>query len=155
MLVKFQAKPGLLLHQGQPIYRKKDWGFDFEPRQVGGDCAVLVGDVEILFDSVLRSASQLRGLCPHTRWIKRSLSIPESFTGSLLLLDTTLDAPDIVRLDGTTEWSVSYDPGSGWICIGSDTYSPEDVGVEFATDSVAILHNTYLKALWLKPVLYM
>lgn len=101
MSVQFQAKPGKLLHQGQPVYRKKEWGFDFEPPQIGGDCAVLVGDVEILFNSVLRSANQLRGLCPHTRWIKRSLLIPESFTGSLLLLNDTIDAPDIVRLDGT------------------------------------------------------
>ncbi len=153
--MQFQAKPGKLLHRGQPIYRKKDWGFDFEPPQVGGDCAVLVGDVEILFNSVLRSASQLRGLCPHTGWIKRSLPIPESFTGSFLLLDNSIDVPDIVRLDGTSAWSASYDPGSGWICIGDDTSIAQGMGVEFATDSIAVLHNTFLKALWLKPILYM
>lgn len=155
MLVQFKARPGKLMYRGQPGYRKKDWGFDFEPPQVGGDCAVLVGDVEILFDSVLRCACQLSGFCPHTRWIRKSLSVPEAFMGSFLLLDDTIDAPDIVRLDGTPDWNVSYDPQTGWICIGYDTHDSADVSVEFATDTIAVLHTTYLKALWLKPTLYM
>jgi len=155
MQVRFQAKPGELMYHGHPVYRREDWGFDFEPSQVGGDMGVLVRDVEVLFDSALRCASQVSGFCPHMSWIRKSLSIPASFTGSLLLLDETIDTPDIVRIDGSSDWNVSYDPGTGWVCIGFETEDQEDVAVEFATDTIVVLHPPYLKAVWLKPILFM
>lgn len=57
---------------------------------------------------------------------------------------------DAKRVEGSNNWSTFYDPISGWICIGSHS-SKESAAIEFASNTIAVVCNQMIVALWLKP----
>jgi hypothetical protein len=144
-------RKGPLEYYGQVVYVKRDWSFDFVPHQMCG-CSILIADIELCFHSEIRRASEIGGYHPDATWIHKPLTPPHAFTGSLILLDDTIEDGDIVRLEGSFEWPTSYDPASGWVCVGDDQTSTEDEAVEFATNTMVVLRQQQLKALWLRPV---
>jgi hypothetical protein len=147
----FRAEKGPLEHHGQVIYIKRDWSFDFVPRQ-GCECSILIVNIELCFDAETRRASEIGGYHPDAKWIHKLLTPPHAFTGSLILLDDTIEDGDIVSLEGSFEWSTFYDPTSGWVCVGNEQTSAEDEAVEFAANTIVVLHQQQIKALWLRPV---
>jgi hypothetical protein len=152
--ILFTAEEGNVLHQGNIVYVQRDDAFNFVPQQIT-NCSVLIGDLELcfLFDAHnLKRASQVWGFhAPPLQWRQQRLRPPEFFPGSLILLDTTIEEGDIVRLKGSEEWRTYYDPMTAWVCIGDMTWSKDDIAVEFATNSVAVIQGSQLKSLWLKP----
>ncbi len=151
----FVAEEGPILHHGQVVYVQKDQAFNFVPQQIT-DCSVLIGDVELGFmisPNKSKRASQVWGYCGSpARWIQQRLQVPVFFSGSLLLCNEMIDEGDIVRLEGSQAWNISYDQATSWVCIGDATFTQDDVAVEFATNCGVVLQKDQLKALWLKPI---
>jgi hypothetical protein len=152
----FEAEKGELLHHGQIVYVQDDYAFDFVPQQIA-NCIVLIDTIEldfIIYYNDIKRASQIWGFhAPPTLWIKKELHVPAFFTGSLILLNETIEEGDIIRLEGSDTWNTYYDAQTGWVCIGADNQDEEDVTVEFATNLLAVLQKKQLKAIWLKPLL--
>lgn len=47
-------------------------------------------------------------------------------------------------------WKTYYDEENGWICIGNPQCE-NGVAVEFAQNTLAVIDNRELKAIWIKP----
>lgn len=151
----FTTKEGPILSQGQVVYVRRDYALNFVPSQYS-ECNVLIRDVELgfaWFSNNIKRANQVSGYCggPST-WRELQLCVPEFHPGKLLLLDEALEEGDIVRLEGSDSWDVSYDPATSWVCFGETNAYRDDIAVAFATDCGAILRANHLKALWVKPI---
>ena len=151
----FEAIKGKVSYQGQIVYRRDEWSFDFLPNQVS-DFAVIVGMLNIAFIVVGTSiayACQIWGYHPHTIWIEKKLSLPISFEGNLVLRSDVVNEFDNVTLEEAKRWKTYYDDAIGWVCIGDDSQDKEDLAVEFATGIIAVINKQHLKSIWLKPAL--
>jgi hypothetical protein len=152
----FAPEDGPILSQGQGVYVQQDYALDFVPRPYS-DCSVLIGFVELgfaWFANDIKRANQVSGYCGSpTAWRKLQPYVPAFHPGRLLLLDETIEEGDIVRLQGSDTWDISYDPATSWVCFGETSAHKDDIAVAFATNCGAILRTNQLKALWVKTCL--
>lgn len=136
--------------KGKLIYRKEDHSFDFEPMR-SSDFSIIIGYLNITFDSYTRVAQQIWGFHASDSWQHKILQQPISFQGELLLDDSiNIESGEVERIVEVDEWSTFYDHQSGWICIG-DPDAITEVAIEIALSTIIVLENRILKAIWLKP----
>lgn len=135
---------------GQVIYEKNDYSFDFKPAQ-NTDITLMVGYLYLGIDSETMLARQVWGYSPSSSWMKKILKVPTYFSGDLSLQEE-IQAGLSQRLGDSENWTTYYDPDTGWVCIGDDSFSKNDIAVEFATNTIAVLKEENLKAVWLQPV---
>ncbi|HLG64539.1 MAG TPA: hypothetical protein VKY19_21555 [Ktedonosporobacter sp.] len=155
MHLRFEAKKGKLSYHGQVVYRREEWSLDFLPNQVSDFDVIIVDMLNIAFlvmDTSIAYACQICGYHPHTIWIKKELSLPTFFEGSLILHSDVVNEFDNVKLEGAERWKTYYDEALGWLCIGNERKDQEDRAVEFATGIIAVVNKQRLKSLWLKPI---
>jgi len=136
---------------GQLFYRKEEHSFDFQPGQ-SSDISIMIGYINIGFDSESMCAKEVWGYHPISNWINESLSPPKSNMGGLLL-NEIIEPGLSVRIIEFEEMKTFYDKNSGWICIGDKSISVLDKPVEFAYDTIVVLKNFKIKSIWLKPLI--
>ncbi|WP_042196909.1 hypothetical protein [Paenibacillus camerounensis] len=133
---------------GQLFYIKSEYSFDVRPSR-NSDITLMLDFLYLGFDSETMLAQQVWGYNPYVTWNERNLISPCYFVGELRLQE--LFEP------GTSnqlkeKWDTSYDSKTGWLCIGNEKHSKNDIGVEFANDIIAVVADTgELKSIWLKP----
>ena len=144
MLKRFDGKPV----SGRLVYRRSEYSFDVEPQPEQGGASLLINDVqlEINEDGHL---IYVWGLCPHESWVPARLDPPPSKAGRLQYVNGTVIPGVSKRLNAGERWPVSFDPSSGWLCIGSTSVQAE--AVAFAPGAVAVLIEAEIAALWLHP----
>ncbi|MRS05087.1 hypothetical protein EG832_18015 [bacterium] len=136
--------------KGQVIYEKYDYSFDFKPAQ-NTDITLMVGYLYLGIDSETMLARQVWGYSPSSSWTRKTLKVPTYFYGDLSLQEE-IQAGLPKRLVDSGNWTTYYDSDTGWVCIGDDSFSKNDIAVEFATNTIAVLKEENLKAVWLQPV---
>ncbi|MED4954715.1 hypothetical protein NYE69_12275 [Paenibacillus sp. FSL R5-0527] len=136
--------------QGQLTYEKSEYSFDFSPAKPA-DITVMISYLHLGIDSETMLAQQVWGYNPYTVWVQKELKVPSYSTGELYL-EETIQAGFSKSLDETEQWLTSYDESSGWICIGDNNVSLDDITVEFANNTLATLNEGKIKAIWLKPL---
>ena len=142
-MIKFSIQYNNKMAEGRLIYY--DTGeFDFLENE-NADILVLLG-----FDSVTMTAKGVWGLHPNRIWIKKHLRRPDAQKGELCLI-TDIEPGTNVRLEGIGG-TTYYDRQTGWVCIG-EPCCRDGKGVEFATNTIAVVKNMELQSLWLKPEL--
>ncbi|WP_338254069.1 hypothetical protein [Dictyobacter halimunensis] len=151
----FAVEEGHVLSFGRLVYVRQDYALNFVPRQQS-DCSVEILHVELGFSWVYgdtKYANQVSGYCgDSTRWDKRQLRVPNFHSGRLILLDEAIECGDIIGLEGSESWDISYDSATSWVCFGDVSSHKDDVAVLFAMGCGAILRANQLKALWVKPI---
>ena len=116
------------------------------------DFSIIVGkgynslDLNLDSDNVL----QLTGYNPRKKWISQALVIPKNKTG-LLKVHISKKQQKGSGLQYVDDWKTFYDEKSGWICIGNPQCE-NDPAVEFAKNTLAVIVNSELKAVWIKPM---
>lgn len=141
--------------RGAVIYDTQYHSFDFvpaEPRDESSVSSVLLDDLELEI-SDLHRVLWASGYCPYAYWKRARLVPPMSRSGRLV---AAIDPPVVpgasVRIARPGIWPVIFDPNSRWVCIGSAEPAVQDEAVEFAADSIAVVRNGTLSALWLHPM---
>lgn len=145
----FKVKEDLTINQGEVIYIKKDLSFDFKPIY-SADYSLLIGYISLSFDSETKCACQVWGCNPINVWVNKDLNKPKSIKGDLLL-DDEIETGDNKRLIEAGAWTTYFDKSTGWVCIGNYEEESNDVAVEFANNTIAVINQNNLKALWLRP----
>lgn len=116
------------------------------------DFSIIVEYLNLAFDSYTRAARQIWGFNASRSWQHKVLQVPVYFKGNLLLDSSfTIASGEAERIIDIDIWVTFYDVKSGWICIGDPDRSLTQVGIEFASNTIAILDHDQLKAIWLKP----
>lgn len=146
MLKRFDGTPAV----GQLVYRPDEHGLDVEPRPEQGVASLLVNDVQIEIDED-GNLIYVWGLCSHDSWRSARLDPPTAVPGRLRYVGAEVVPGISRRLNADRHWLVSYDPSSRWLCVGDESIGGE--AVEFGPDSVAVLNEAQLVALWLRPTI--
>lgn len=145
----FRAKLNGNKHLGQVIFIKDEDSFDFEPSR-NADITLMLNNLYLGIDSETMLVQQVWGFCPKLSWIERKLKAPLAPAGQLICSGGV--QPGISkRLDKSKEWKAIFDRKTGWVCIGEQSSSQNEVAVEFAVNTIAVLDEEKLKAIWLKP----
>lgn len=141
--------------RGQPRYVLDDHAFDFEtetPMFDPDSFASLTADtLQLNFHVETGRCLYLWGYCPLRSVVRKPLVAPTS-TAAGLRADVV---PPLSRGDGlaipTIEAGLrAFDSKSGWFCVGDPDGSGE-IAVEFASASIAVVRNTNLVAIWIRP----
>jgi hypothetical protein len=138
------------LHQGVLTYLEKNHEFDSNPK-INSDITLLVGYINIGFDSETKKATQIWGFHHNFNWINKKLNQPLLSKGEIKL-DIDIAPGDSKRIKEATNWHTSYDSTNGWIKFGNDLDTSKAHNIEFFTNTVmSIDDNGKIVALWLKP----
>lgn len=115
------------------------------------DFSIIVGKGYNSLDLKLKTANvlQLTGFNPRKNWVPQSLVVPKNKTG-LLKANISSDQQKGSGIQYVDNWKTYYDEENGWICIGNPQCE-NGVAVEFAQNTLAVIDNRELKAIWIKP----
>jgi hypothetical protein len=149
--------------QGELFFSRSEQSFDFESmsrsgvrRRMGdlGTTSVLVGTLQIEIGIETGTLLYVWGYHPETAWKQARLSTPTAQPG---MVSISFEEPPergvSIGLVEVNEWPTAYDHATGWICIGDPTPGRDAEWVEFATNTVVVLAEGELRALWLKPTM--
>lgn len=147
--MKFRPSKNLQIIEGKLIYTKHEYSFDFLPN-VSADYAILIGYINLTFNSETKLARQIWGYEPYTVWEHRKLTPPNAIkTG--LIIEEDIESGDIMRIFEAGELKSYFDPSNGWVCIGElSTFEDKEV-VEFARNTIVVLKDGEIISLWLRP----
>ncbi len=136
---------------GKVIYRPEEYSFDFETDTPSSGTSLLVNDLHLEVDEDQRIL-YVWGVCPYYRWQHTDRNPPSSEPGILVAILNGQMIPGVShRLTKPSEWPILVNPESGWICIGDPDVREPFESVEFATNSIAVLKEGMLRAIWLLP----
>ena len=142
-------------------YVPQDLGFAFEPdpyravlarRDHGEISSLMIRSLELRVTTKPKTLLYAEGYHTYHTWIEASLPEIMPLLGGVRFEATTrLDAGMGVTFHDAADWPTTWDPQSGWVCIGQDDPEPGTAYVEFATNTVAAVWESELVALWLRP----
>lgn len=154
-MMKFKFAEGAII-VGQPIYNIEDYAFDFQGLPPGSGQSLMMNTLQLAFE-----LSQLRilyawGYNPYVNWKLMKSPTPIFKSGQLFFEFDSEDKNDLFPGVGFDikkdfEWPIYININSGWVCIGDPEAKSHTEAVEFATDTIAVLDNGELEALWIKP----
>ena len=149
--------------QGDLFYNRAEHSFDFEPvsrsgvrRRMGdlGPTSVLIGTLQIEIGVETGTLLYVWGYHPQPAWKHARLSSPTAQPGMVSISLEEAPEPGVsIGLVEINEWATAYDPNNGWICIGDPAPSESAQWVEFATNTIAAIGDSQLRALWLRPTI--
>jgi hypothetical protein len=139
------------IYSGSLIYCKEENSFDFVPSN-NADILLLVGYLHIGVDSETMTAQQVWGLQPYESWINKTLDIPNYIEGELMVEGDIVPGMTY-RIEESENWTAQFDSGTGWVCIGESEKVKSTSFIKFADNTIAVINEGKLKALWLKPII--
>ena len=147
--MKFKPSENLQIIEGKLIYTKYDYSFDFLPN-VSADYSILIGYINLTFNSETRLARQIWGYEPYTVWENKRLIPPNSIkTG--LMIEENIESGDARRIIEVEKLKSYFDPSNGWVCIGELSTFEDKQAIEFARNTIVVLKDGEIVSLWLKP----
>jgi len=146
----FNIRNNLNYNNGKVFYYSDEETFDFSPR-INSDISLLVAYLNIGIDSESMRATQVWGISPKKSWIKSSINLSDYEKGELILINNNYSSGLSWRIDSENIWKSYYDENTGWHCTGSIIFDENCKGVEFATNTIAVLKKNELHSILLKP----
>lgn len=135
-----------------PIYDYKELSFYYEP---WGNCdiSLMLNDsyVGIDVDVNTMAAIQISGVSPYTNWLRKNIIPPRAYPGDLIIKNITEKTHGIGYDYNDISTKISYNKTNGWICMGIEKKDGVDC-VEFEKNTIAVVDNGKLIAIWIKPV---
>lgn len=148
-MFRFKANNTNKIHSGSLIYCREENSFDFVPSN-NADILLLVGYLQIGVDSETMTVQQVWGFQPFESWIKKTLNVPNFIAGELMVEGDIVPGMSY-RIEGSENWIAQFDSKSGWVCIGESEKVESASFIKFADNTIAVINEGKLKALWLKP----
>jgi uncharacterized protein YbdZ (MbtH family) len=145
--MKFKIKDKFISIKQRKIFYLPD-EFSFNERQFTSEIDYYLILNYLNLTVVNNLVVQVDGFCPNHEWILTDLLVPNYEMGQLMVLKTY--EPGFSYRLNKIHWPVYYNQQSGWVCVGDPT--KKNQAVEFITNVVAVVENSELQALWLKPV---
>jgi hypothetical protein len=149
--------------QGEHFYNRAEHSFDFElmsrsgvRRRMGdlGPTSVLIGTLQIEIGVETGTLLYVWGYHPQPAWKYARLSSPTAQPGMVSISLEEAPEPGVsIRLVEMNEWPTAYDPRTGWVCLGDPGPGRSAQWVEFATNTIAVIADDLLRALWLRPTM--
>lgn len=146
---------------GELLYRQCEYSIDFKaasPEQLAARVGT-AGSTSLSFATLqieigIESCDLLYpwGLFPNTRWGAADLVVPGFQPGRVRWMPAAQPQAGVsIRFPGGESWPTTQDRSSGWICVGNTIPHRDAVAVEYAKNAAAVLVDTQLVSLWLRP----
>lgn len=137
---------------GRPIYFSEQMSFMYEPWREN-NYSLMLGAAYTSLDINLEdmTAVQISGCNPKRIWKKCNLTPPTAKEGVLNFVTDEELLPGS-GFDYSDDWQTLYNPKNGWICLGNPYYNNLFECVKFARDTIAVVQEGKLTALWVCPV---
>ena len=129
------------IYTGQPYLYNNNHNEIYFDSSCHGDAVVQFGDwgQELNVDSQVKTIVSFEAVFSQQEIKRVNLSIPE-FTDAKITVDV------IKNMD---RMKIYYDDRSGWFCFGNRNFYGK--GYRFATDTIAVIHNNNLEAIFICP----
>lgn len=154
--MKFYYKESSQIRKGKMTYIEEDYSFYFEKdflnRDYGCDASVLLNDlcVEISVDCVTNRALFIAGYSDKAKWIEAKLDKPNYCDGELYVQTDMAFNQGIGYSYKKIDGAIYFDKDKKICAIGNPLTDEITIGIQFATNTVAILNmNGELKAIYL------
>jgi len=150
--MRFEVQPGCETLDISVIYRSQEYSFGVEVAHRSLPSAftsIQVNELQLQLDEEGR-VLYADGYCPHMGWSEMQANPPSARRGALYVRDLSLVAGVSVAVS-SSRWPVSVNCKMGWVCVGQQLPAVSCSAVEFATNSIAVVEEGFLKSVWLKP----
>lgn len=149
-MICFSAEFCHIDYDGYAQYSIEENSFYYEPWN-DVDFSIIIGKGYSSLDLNLDTFNvlQLTGFNPRKNWVSQALAVPKSKTG-ILKAHISEDQQKGSGLQYVDDWETYYDEKSGWICIGNPQCK-NGLTVEFAENTLAVIVDSELKAVWIRP----
>lgn len=149
-MIALDIKHNEKIINGSVIYNINDGNLDFTTK-LNSDISLLVGYINVGFDSISMTANQIWGLTPRESWNERKLIIPSNiYKGQLKLLGDYNSGT--WRIDKEKPWITYFDSSQNLLCFGDIINNNDDKCIEFLDNVFAVINDKkQLKSLWIKP----
>lgn len=137
---------------GESQYLNNEQSFFCDPWN-DVDFSIILGNSYCGLDLKLDTlkAMQISGVNPKYNWIHQDLSAPKAPIGELLVQGDPSIFEIGMGVHYADDWKTYYSPHSGWVCIGNTVFGDDCNAVTFANNTIAVVKNTMLWAIWVKP----
>jgi len=144
---------------GAPFYSAQDYALGYrveDPNEAarrrgsGGVTCLALNTVQIDLAIETRLCLWAWGYCPHTSWRRRTLNPPSATRGSLRVISSGSFVVGVSIPIGPSEWRRFFDPDKGWLCLAPDDDLVDGETVEFAHDTIAVVHPNECITLWVR-----
>ncbi|WP_157202801.1 hypothetical protein [Calidithermus chliarophilus] len=137
--------------QGIPWYNDEDISIGFKlemPLRSSAASSVLVNFLQVMVDIDGR-ALYVEGVTHPSSWLLTDASPSSTHKGTLRFIYAFQPGVS-VRLTGPAEWPQYINLRDRWFCIGDREIKSDDIPIEFASNTVAIIRSRHLVGLWIK-----
>jgi hypothetical protein len=135
---------------GKLLYIQQDYAFSFSPKSGLGITSLVIDTLQLTIDKK-GHVLNVWGYCPYQSWQLSEISPPNYIRGSLFVQLEEITPQISEQIAGLGEWKILVNSSTGWVCIGEEKSSPSSKAIEFASNSVAVVEENCLKAVWLRP----
>ncbi len=153
-MLQFHIQETNKISNVQPIYRANEYSFDIS--DMGGLAASVFACIAI--DTLMIEISAdghflyVDGYCNYISWIETDVLSPKARFGSIQVSGVELIMGAGIDFTKPGEWPIYFNKKTGWVCIGNSNQSFPFDAIEFATNTIAVINDKNLTAIWLKPV---
>lgn len=134
---------------GRLLYSPDEYSFHTEAR-TDGISSLVINTLQLELDAG-GTVLYVWGYCPHTAWRPTTAIPPTAEPGVLVATGFEVLPGASVGLTEPDDWPVTVNARLGWVCVGQAETQENRVTVAFAPGAVAVLHESHLVAIWLRP----
>jgi hypothetical protein len=140
--------------EGLPTFVERDHAFNFKPalREPRGRTSLAFGTLQIEVSVETGRLLYVWGYAPVSGWRRDRVVTPEIVAGSVQVMDMQLIRG--VSVGVVKDPIKVFDPETGWFCASVPALQNSDRtvnGIEFATDTIAVVHGDELMAVMVRP----
>lgn len=141
-------------NEGKIIYEDYEINFITNNKIEGNIFSLILGGyTRLYFSDINNKAVWLGGYNPFESWKKINLIFPNSQNGEIYI-EEELKNKDIMDEYYCEDWKTYYDKKQNIVCIGDYKSNSKDIAVEFCNNIVAVFEDKYLKAIWIKDIIF-
>lgn len=133
---------------GKVIYNIIEKSFDFIPYR-NTDIIMLIGYIQLGFDSETFEFQQLWGLSPYEKWDEGNVRVPEATQGKLYFSDDLLPGMTY-RVVEADNWKNIYDTSVGWFYYGNGKIGKNCYNIVIGDNVIATIDEGLLCAIYIK-----
>ena len=144
-MMKFLIEYGHKPEQRRLSYVLNEYSFTIDPfvEQIDFNIAINFLNLTVVNNKVV----QVDGFCPNGSWVKSNYEVP-LYRPGILKIAHDLKLGTSYKLNDA-DWPIYVNIKTGWVCIGNPEIKAQ--AVEFINNCVAVVDDSKLVALWLKP----
>jgi len=149
--IKFHIEPSTELFQAHNEYIPDEWSFNPKGELPDGASSLAVNNLQLEMDYETGQVLYAWGYCAYTIWKATDKVPPPGYVSAALFAEINDEIlPGMsYRVTEPHTWPMEFNNKERWFCIG-DVDAVGDVLVEFARNSIAVLKENELKAVWLR-----